>query len=264
MSPAPFLDASALWRPRRPVMVSSDDALPGHAERPFTVRADHAVLAGPLDGPWPDGSEVLYVAMGCFWGAERLYWRTDGVVSTACGYLGGYTPHPTYDEVCSGATGHAEAVRVVYDPARVTPAELCAVFFENHDPTTPDRQGNDVGTQYRSGIWWTTPAQRSAALAARAAFSVLVQEAGHGPVVTEVRPYDEEAIARAAAADGPVADEAGLAAGIGAGGHPGTGAPFYLAEDEHQQYLEARPWGYCNHGPNGFTCPTGVIRTDTS
>lgn len=208
MSPAPFLDASALWRPRRPVMVSSDDALPGRAERPFTVRADHAVLAGPLDGPWPDGSEVLYVAMGCFWGAERLYWRTDGVVSTACGYLGGYTPHPTYDEVCTGATGHAEAVRVVYDPARVTPAELCAVFFENHDPTTPDRQGNDVGTQYRSAMFYRSEDERHRFAAAIEDAQELYAE----PIVTTLEPLGE----------------------------------FHVAEDIHQDFYQRNRFnGYC-------------------
>lgn len=277
MSPAPFPDASGLWRARRPAMVTPGDALPGRATRPYPVREQHAVLDTPLDGPWPAGSEVLYVAMGCFWGAERIFWRTPGVVGTAVGYLAGYTPHPTYDEVCTGRTGHAEAVRVVYDPARVTPQQLIAAFFENHDPTTADRQGNDVGTQYRSGLWWTTPGQRDAALAARAAFSALVQEAGHGPVVTEVRPFDEAAIeaaveaaieaavaaARADGATDSAEDDAAapqvIADGIGEGGHPGPGAPFYLAEDDHQQYLDARPWGYCNHGPNGFTCPTGVL-----
>ncbi|HLV04271.1 MAG TPA: peptide-methionine (S)-S-oxide reductase MsrA, partial [Actinomycetaceae bacterium] len=133
-----------------PRMVTAEEALPGRAAPAFTVPERHEVLGTPLRGPWPEGTEVLYVAMGCFWGAERIFWRLDGVVTTAAGYMGGFTPHPTYEEVCTGLTGHTEAVLVAYDPSRTDPERLLKAFWENHDPTTPNRQGNDVGTQYRS------------------------------------------------------------------------------------------------------------------
>ena len=200
------------------------DPLPGIPDR-------HAVLGTTLHGPWPEGTEVLYVAMGCFWGAERIFWQLPGVVTTAAGYAGGSTPNPTYQETCTGLTGHTEAVLVAYDPARTSPELLLKAFWENHDPTTPDRQGNDVGTQYRSAIYWTTPEQERAARATKHAFERVITAAGHGRIVTELRP----------------ADEAG---------------PFYYAEDYHQQYLHKNPRGYCNHGPNGYTCPVGVLRQD--
>jgi len=204
--------------------------LPGRAAPAFTVPDSHVVLGTPLQGPWPEGTEVLYVAMGCFWGAERIFWQLPGVVTTAAGYMGGSTPHPTYDEVCTGGTGHTEAVLVAYDPQTTDPQRLLAAFWENHDPTTPNRQGNDVGTQYRSAIYWTTDEQREAAFLTAQAFGELIARDGHGPVVTELRPAD---------------------------GDDGAG-PFYYAEEAHQQYLHKNPWGYCNHGPNGYTCPIGL------
>jgi peptide-methionine (S)-S-oxide reductase len=169
--------------------------------------------------------------MGCFWGAERIFWQLPGVVTTAAGYMGGTTPNPTYAETCTGRTGHAEAVLVAYDRARTSPEELLRAFWENHDPTTQDRQGNDVGTQYRSAVYWTTPEQEQAARLTRDAFEQVLLQAGHGRIVTELRS----------------AQEAG---------------PFFYAEELHQQYLHKNPGGYCNHGPNGYTCPVGLVRQD--
>ncbi len=174
-------------------------------------------------GPWPAGSAVLYVAMGCFWGAERIFWQIPGVISTAAGYMGGYTPNPTYEETCTGRTGHTETVQVVYDPQQVSAEQLLAAFWENHDPTTADRQGNDIGTQYRSAVYWTTGVQRAAVERTRQAFAAELHRHGRGQITTEVKP----------------ADQAG---------------EFYYAEDYHQQYLAKNPGGYCNHGPNGLTC----------
>ncbi len=217
-----------LMTPRRTDRTSS---LPGRDAPAFAVPTHHAVLDTPLQGPWPTGTEVLYVAMGCFWGAERIFWRLDGVVTTAAGYMGGATSHPTYEEVCTGRTGHTEAVLVAYDPQRIDPVALLQAFWENHDPTTANRQGNDVGTQYRSAVYWTTPEQQRAALQTASAFREVIARDGHGPIVTELRAAD------------------------GAG-------PFYYAETVHQQYLHKNPGGYCNHGPNGYTCPTGIARQD--
>ncbi|HYN29508.1 MAG TPA: peptide-methionine (S)-S-oxide reductase MsrA [Dermatophilaceae bacterium] len=208
-------------------MPSREQALSGRPSRPYAVPATHEVLGTPLEGPWADGTEVLYVAMGCFWGVERIFWRLPGVVSTAAGYQGGLTPNPTYEETCTGLTGHAETVLVAYDPARTTPELLLKAFWENHDPTQGNRQGNDVGTAYRSAVYWTTPEQEAAARATRAAFEEVLRAAGRGTITTELRP----------------ASEAG---------------PFYWAEGYHQQYLHKNPGGYCNHGPNGLTCPVGV------
>ena len=216
---------------RKTQMPAREEALPGRAERPFQVDPTHVVLGTPLEGPWPEGSQVLYVAMGCFWGVERIFWRQDGVVSTAAGYMGGYTPNPTYEETCTGRTGHAETVRVVYDPDKTSPELLLKAFWENHDPTTPNRQGNDIGTAYRSAIYWTTEEQRLAAEATREAFQQVLHDNGYGEISTEIRS----------------AEDAG---------------PFYLAEDYHQGYLHKNPGGYCNHGPNGLTCPVGIVRQD--
>ncbi|GAA2612517.1 peptide-methionine (S)-S-oxide reductase MsrA [Dactylosporangium fulvum] len=202
-----------------------ESALPGRdVEMP--VAAKHTVLGAPLRGPWPAGLEVAYFGMGCFWGAERIFWRIPGVYSTSVGYQGGITKNPTYEEVCSGMTGHTEAVQVVYDPAKVSYEQLLKAFWENHDPTQGMRQGNDVGTQYRSAIYTTTPAQAATAAATREAFTPVARAAGKGEITTEIA-------------------EAG---------------PFYYAEDYHQQYLSdaKNPDGYCNHGPNGMTCPIGV------
>ncbi|MQA26934.1 MAG: peptide-methionine (S)-S-oxide reductase MsrA [Micromonosporaceae bacterium] len=200
-----------------------EQALPGRPE-PMPVAERHAVLGTPLRGPWPTGHQVAGFGMGCFWGAERLFWRLSGVHSTAAGYAGGLTPNPTYDEVCTGYTGHAEVVEVVYDPSAISYEHLVKVFWENHDPTQWMRQGNDVGTQYRSAIYTATPEQATVAEASLRAFQPVVTDAGRGEITTEIAPLRD----------------------------------FYLAEDHHQQYLHKNPGGYCNHGPNGLSCPIGV------
>jgi peptide-methionine (S)-S-oxide reductase len=207
---------------------TAEQALPGR-DTAMPVVARHTVLGTPLQGPWPAGAQVAVFGMGCFWGAEKMFWKIPGVISTSVGYAGGVTPNPTYEEVCSGYTGHTEAVQVVYDPARVGYADLLKVFWENHDPTQGMRQGNDIGTQYRSAIYATTDEQLAEALASRDAFAPVVQAAGHGDITTEIGKLDT----------------------------------FYYAEDYHQQYLSSQknPGGYCNHGPNGLTCPVGVART---
>ena len=204
-------------------------ALPGR-DTPMPVAERHTVLGTPLTGPWPDGMEIAVFGMGCFWGAERLFWRLPGVHSTAVGYAGGMTPNPTYEETCSGMTGHAEVVQVVYDPTKISYESLLKVFWENHDPTQGMRQGNDVGTQYRSTIYTTTDAQLKTAEESRAAFAPVVAAAGLSEITTEIKPLDR----------------------------------FYYAEDYHQQYLSdaKNPGGYCNHGPNGLSCPIGVATTD--
>ncbi len=205
-----------------------EKTLPGRDEE-MPVAARHTVLGTPLRGPWPAGARTAVFGMGCFWGAEKMFWKVPGVISTSVGYAGGSTPNPTYEEVCSGYTGHTEAVQVVYDPTRVAYADLLKVFWENHDPTQGYRQGNDVGTQYRSAIYTTTEEQLAEATASAQAFGPVVRAAGHGDLTTEIRPLDH----------------------------------FYYAEDYHQQYLSdaKNPGGYCNHGPNGMTCPVGVART---
>ena len=204
-------------------MPSPEQALPGRSES-MPVAHTHAVLGTPLAPPYPAGLELAMFGMGCFWGAERMFWQVDGVFSTAVGYAGGYTPNPTYEEVCSGRTGHDEVVRVVYDPKRVSYEQLLAVFWENHDPTQGMRQGNDAGTQYRSGIYTYDAAQQQAAEASKAAYGRRIAEAGYGPITTEILP-----------------------------------APtFYYAEDYHQQYLGKNPNGYCGLGGTGVSCPVGV------
>ena len=202
-----------------------DEALFGRAEK-MPVASRHAVTGGPMEPPWPSGSAVAIFGMGCFWGAERKMWRTPGVVSTQVGYAAGHTPNPTYREVCTGRTGHNEVVRVVYDPTKVSYEELLRVFWENHDPTQGMRQGNDVGTQYRSGIYVTTPEQRAAAEASRDAYQKVLREAGHGAITTEIVDAPE----------------------------------FYYAEDYHQQYLAKNPDGYCGLGGTGVACPIGLAR----
>jgi len=179
----------------------------------------HPVLGTPLEDPWPDGFEVAYFALGCFWGAERLFWALDGVYATAVGYMGGQAPNPTYEEVCASGTGHAETVRVVYDPAHIEFDALLAAFWENHDPTTPNRQGNDVGTQYRSAIFTTTPAQFERALASKDRYQRSLSSAGFGTISTQIMAADRTGDGR-----------------------------FFLAEDYHQAYLDKNPDGYCNHG----------------
>ena len=205
-------------------MPRPEDALPGRdAEMPVADR--HTVLGTSLKGPFPEGMREAMFGLGCFWGAERKFWQAEGVHSTAVGYAAGFTKNPTYEEVCSGRTGHNEVVRVIYDPEKTSYAALLKVFFESHDPTQGMRQGNDVGTQYRSGIYVYGEAQRAEAEAARTAFAAKLRDAGFGSITTEVL-------------DAP---------------------PFYFAEDYHQQYLDKNPNGYCGLGGTGVTCPVGVI-----
>ena len=204
-------------------MVTADDALPGRDEA-MPVPDRHEVLGTPLTPPFPEGLEQAVVGMGCFWGAERVFWRAPGVYTTAVGYAGGFTPNPTYEEVCSGRTGHTEAVLVVFDPKMTSYEEILRLFWENHDPTQGMRQGNDVGTQYRSAVYWTTEAQREAAEASRAAFQAELSSAGYGEISTEI-------------------------ADAGA---------FYYAEPYHQQYLAKNPNGYCGLGGTGVACPVGL------
>jgi peptide-methionine (S)-S-oxide reductase len=215
----------ALWS-RKVEMVSAADALAGR-ESPMPVPPRHFVNDHPLAGPYPDGLERAMFAMGCFWGAERTFWQTEGVYTTAVGYAAGFTPNPTYEEVCSGRTGHTEAVLVVFDPTVVSYEQLLRVFWEHHDPTQGMRQGNDTGTQYRSGIYTYGDAQRVAAEASRDAYQAELHRAGYGDITTEI-----------------------------------LAAPhFYFAEDYHQQYLAKNPGGYCGLGGTGVSCPTGLAAT---
>ena len=204
-------------------MVTPDDALPGRDVRPFAVPATHEVLGTPLEGPWPEGYEVLYVGLGCFWGAEKRFWRVPGVYTTAVGYQGGITPNPTYDEVCTGRTGHAENVVVVYDPEKVSTYDLLKVFWENHDPTQGYRQGNDIGTQYRSALYVTTEAQAELAQRTKEAYEKVLVAKGFDPITTEVLSAE--------------------------------GLPFYYAEAYHQQYLYKVPHGYDCHAETGIALP---------
>ncbi|MBF0696912.1 peptide-methionine (S)-S-oxide reductase MsrA [Actinomyces bowdenii] len=208
--------------------------LPGRERSILPAPGTHVVLGTPIDGPWPEGAEAIYLAAGCFWGVERILWRQEGVISTAVGYMGGTTPNPTYQEICTGATDHAETVRVIYDPAVCGQGgdTLLRTFWENHDSTRLNRHGNDVGTQYRSAVWTTTPAQQEAALRIRQAFQDELTRLRLGTTVTTVAPVEEV--------------------------YADFGGPFYLAEDYHQGYLHKNPGGYCNHGPNGVTCPVGI------
>jgi len=201
------------------------DSLPGRA-RAMPVPDRHFVNGNRLAPPFPDGLELALFGMGCFWGAERKFWEAEGVYSTAVGYAGGSTPNPTYEEVCSGLTGHSEVVRVVFDPKRTSFSALLKIFWENHDPTQGMRQGNDLGTQYRSAIYCTSPAQREAAEASRALYQPRLASAGFGPITTEIRDAPE----------------------------------FYYAEEYHQQYLAKKPWGYCGLDGTGVGCPIGVVR----
>jgi peptide-methionine (S)-S-oxide reductase len=207
------------------VLPSPAEALPGRPE-PMPVPERHFVNGNRIVPPFPDGAGQALFAMGCFWGAERLFWRVRGVHATAAGYAGGLTPNPTYREVCSGRTGHAEAVLVVFDPASATYAELLRVFWEGHDPTQGMRQGNDVGTPYRSAIYAFGEAQRRAAEASREAYQHRLSEADFGRITTEIRPAP----------------------------------PFFYAEEEHQQYLAKNPDGYCGLGGTGVACPAGLVQ----
>jgi peptide-methionine (S)-S-oxide reductase len=206
-------------------MVEPGDALPGRDEA-MPVPAAHDVLGTPLAPPFPDGLRQAVLGMGCFWGAERIFWRAPGMYTTAVGYAGGYTPNPTYEEVCSGRTGHAEVVLAVFDPAQTSYEEILRLFWENHDPTQGMRQGNDRGTQYRSALYTFDPAQRAAAESSRDMFQAELSRAGFGEITTEIA-------------------DAG---------------PFYYAEPYHQQYLAKNPNGYCGLGGTGVACPVGLMR----
>jgi peptide-methionine (S)-S-oxide reductase len=210
-----------LQKPTR--LPSGEDALPGRASE-MSVPERHFVNGNPLKPPFPAGMETAVFALGCFWGAEKAFWQIDGVYTTAVGYAGGYTPNPTYQEVCTGRTGHAEVVLVVFDRARVSYERLLKVFWESHDPTQGMRQGNDVGTQYRSAIYTFDDRQKRAAVASLPAYQEELRAAGYGPITTEIAAASE----------------------------------FYYAEDYHQQYLAKNPGGYCGLGGTGVTCPTGV------
>jgi peptide-methionine (S)-S-oxide reductase len=223
------MDMSFLFR-HKTEMPDPADALPGRDQRPFHVPEAHFVLGTPLEPPFPEGVQTAIFGMGCFWGAERDFWQTPGVYTTAVGYAGGFTPNPTYEEVCSGLTGHTEAVLVVFDPAKVSYAELLKVFWEAHDPTQGMRQGNDVGSQYRSAIYTSSEEQLRLALRSRDSFQPVLEAAGYGKITTEIAPA----------------------------------GPFYYAEEYHQQYLSdsKNPYGYCGLGGTGVSCPVGVASTD--
>jgi peptide-methionine (S)-S-oxide reductase len=212
-----------LFAHKSTALPTASEALPGRDE-PILVPGRHLVLGTPIGPPFPEGTEQAIFGMGCFWGAERMFWQAPGVYTTAAGYSGGFTPNPTYEEVCSGRTGHAEAVLAVFDPEQTSYMEMLRIFWEEHDPTQGMRQGNDVGTQYRSAIYWTSPAQQEQALASRARFQAELAKAGYGDISTEIA-------------------EAG---------------PFYYAEDYHQQYLAKNPNGYCGLGATGVSCPVDL------
>ena len=208
-------------------MPQPDQALPGRADK-MPVAPRHVVLGTTMTAPFPDGIRLVEVALGCFWGAERKFWQTPGVWTTAAGYAAGLTPNPTYEEVCSGMTGHNEVVLVVYDPAKVTYEQLLKVFWESHDPTQGMRQGNDVGTQYRSAIYWYGDEQRQVAEASRKMFQDVLNGSRYGEITTEIREAPD----------------------------------FYYAEPYHQQYLDKHPNGYCGLGGTGLSCPVGVAKAD--
>jgi peptide-methionine (S)-S-oxide reductase len=209
--------------PRSLEMPTVDTALPGRAAA-IPTALKHFVNGHPLKGPYPDGTEVAVLAMGCFWGVERVFWKVPGVYVTAAGYAAGFTPNPTYEEVCTGRTGHTEVVQVVFDPRSVTYEALLKIFWENHDPTQGMRQGGDIGTQYRSGIYVTSDAQAAAAVASKEAYQQALNAQGLGTISTEI----------------------------------GAAGPFYFAEDYHQQYLAKNPEGYCGIGGTGVVCPVGL------
>jgi peptide-methionine (S)-S-oxide reductase len=212
-----------LFSTRKTQMIDADRALPGR-DAPMPIPARHEVLGTPLAPPFPQGLERIVVGMGCFWGAERVFWQADGVYTTAVGYAGGFTPNPTYEEVCSAGTGHAEVVLAVFDPNVTSYEAMLKLFWENHDPTQGMQQGNDVGTQYRSAIYWTSEAQHGAAVTSKETYQEQLRGAGYGDITTEIA-------------------EAG---------------PFYYAEDYHQQYLAKNPGGYCGLGGTGVSCPVGL------
>lgn len=205
-------------------MVAPENALPGRTDQTMPVPEKHFVLDAPLTPPWPDGMHTAVFGMGCFWGAERKFWQADGVFSTAVGYAGGYTPNPTYEETCSGLTGHTEVVLVAFDPARVTYNDLLRVFWENHDPTQGMRQGNDIGSQYRSAVYTTSAEQAEAAVESARVYQTQLSAAGLSTITTEIAPLGD----------------------------------FFYAEPYHQQYLGKNPNGYCGIGGTGVSCPIGT------
>jgi peptide-methionine (S)-S-oxide reductase len=212
-----------LFSSRKTQLIDPDRALSGR-DAPMPIPARHEVLGTPLAPPFPEGFEQIVVGMGCFWGAERVFWQADGIYTTAVGYAGGFTPNPTYDEVCSAGTGHTEVVLAVFDPGATSLDAMLKLFWENHDPTQGMRQGNDVGTQYRSAIYVSGDAQREAAIASREMYQQQLTASGYGEITTEI---------------------------VDAG-------PFYYAEDYHQQYLAKNPNGYCGLGGTGVSCPVGL------
>jgi peptide-methionine (S)-S-oxide reductase len=212
-----------LFSSRKTRRIDPDRALPGR-DAPMPIPARHEVLGTPLAPPFPEGFEQIVVGLGCFWGAERVFWQADGIYTTAVGYTGGFTPNPTYDEVCSAGTGHTEVVLAVFDPGATSLDAMLKLFWENHDPTQGMRQGNDVGTQYRSAIYVASDAQREAAIASREMYQQQLTASGYGEITTEI---------------------------VDAG-------PFYYAEDYHQQYLAKNPNGYCGLGGTGVSCPIGL------
>ncbi len=219
----------SFWR-KKAELVEGEQALPGRTDQTMPVPEAHFVNGRPLTGPWPEGDDTLVVGMGCFWGAERVFWQTPGVDVTAVGYAGGFTPNPTYEEVCSGLTGHTEVVLVVFDPAQVSLDRILKTFWEGHDPTQGMRQGHDRGTQYRSAIYFTSEAQRAAVEASRDRYEAELRRSGKGEITTEIKPLGD----------------------------------FYYAEPYHQQYLGKNPRGYCGLGGTGVTCPIGVVAIDAT
>jgi peptide-methionine (S)-S-oxide reductase len=214
-----------LFSSRKVQMITPEEALPGHDIEALPVPLNHEVLGTPIKPPFPEGMQQIVVGMGCFWGAERIFWQAPGVYTTAVGYAGGYTRNPTYEEVCTARTGHAEVVLAVFDPTKTSYEEMLRLFWEGHDPTQGMRQGNDVGTQYRSAIYYTDETQRAAAEASAAAFGERLRAAGYGEITTEIAALGD----------------------------------FYYAEDYHQQYLHKVPNGYCGLGGTGVSCPVGVL-----
>jgi peptide-methionine (S)-S-oxide reductase len=214
-----------LLHPEKATLPAAEDALPGRDAPAFEIPETHAVLGTRLQPPFPEGIETAYFALGCFWGAERLFWKLDGVYTTAAGYQNGFTPNPTYEEVCSGRTGHAEAVLVAFDPEKISYGQLLKVFFEEHDPTQGMRQGNDVGTQYRSGVYYANEAQREVAEMTLRSYNEALVASGHAQVTTEIEPA----------------------------------GPFYYAEEYHQQYLHKVPNGYCGLAGTGVSCQVPAV-----
>jgi peptide-methionine (S)-S-oxide reductase len=214
-------DAKVLFSRSKTTLPTPEEALPGHPEPIYSVPTTHAVLGTQLEGPYPEGLQTLVLGLGCFWGAEEIYWRIPGVYTTSAGYAGGISPNPTYEEVCTGRTAHAEVVKVVYDPAKVSTADLLKVFWESHDPTQGYRQGNDLGSQYRSAVYFTTDEQREVAEAQRAVYQDVIRPRGYGDITTEIAPLGD----------------------------------YYPAEEYHQQYLYKVPHGYRCHANTGVALP---------